>query len=380
MRWDARAGAFRLLGLALPVVFLTIAGRTADARAGALLVARLGPLLPCALLPYALSLACDTQGWRTLLSAGTRRRARWRHLFAARLAGETVAQTLPWAGFGGELVSAWFLRRTSATPLPPTLGGLVVRRLLLAPGHGLVLLLAALAALSQPGLPRILAAASALAALALWLTVVAGLRLLARGSPFGRLQSGLRRWSWLGLGPSVALFRLGDADREARLLLSGKARPLVAASFFLLVFFAECGETLLLLRLLGVPVSALQVLAVEPLVSLARTLAVFAPAGLGVQELGYLSLLRLAGIPNVAAVGSAFVLLKRAKELAWTGAGWSLVLASGLRPHAAAPAEKTRRPAEEVPREPRAPANPVHLRFAESDDTDAPDRARAFGA
>jgi len=142
-----------------------------------------------------------------------------------------------------------------------------------------------------------------------------------------------------------------------------------AGACFALLFLAESAETFVLLRLLGAEMGFAQVMAVEPLVSLLRALAFFVPAGLGVQDLGYVALLRLVGVPRAAAVGAGFVLLKRMKELVWTTVGWSVLLRA-----------EAREPAREATGEREEAADPVHLRVDEPDHADAPDRARAVGA
>jgi uncharacterized membrane protein YbhN (UPF0104 family) len=63
----------------------------------------------------------------------------------------------------------------------------------------------------------------------------------------------------------------------------------------------------------------------------------FVPAGLGVQDLGYVAFLHASGVPEAAALGAAFVVLKRAKELAWVAAGWTILLAAGGRSSVAPP-------------------------------------------
>ena len=386
MTWHALRSTTRwTAGLGIPALFLTIAWRHTDPRAGASLLAGVGPLLPLALLPYAGVLAIDALGWRLLMPGDARSRVRLRDAFTARLAGDAVAQTAPWAGLAGEAASAWLLARRSGVLMGRTIGGLVVRRLLLAPGHGIVLVAAALAALVQPSLPLPLAAAIGGTAMLLLFASAAGSKLLIHGTPFSRLQAVLRRRPWAGLTqwtrePAV---RLSEADHEAARLLAGPwQRRAAAAACFTLVFVAEAGETLFLLRLLGTRVTPAQVLVIEPVVSLVRAVAVFAPAGLGVQDLGYVSLLQLLGVPNAAAAGAAFVLLKRLKELVWTTAGWSLLLAADAR---RAPALQhgwvqvgPRR--EEVGGEPGAAEDLVHLRDAEPDDADAPGRSRTVGA
>ncbi len=332
MRWPSLRGVARwTVALGIPALLLTLAWKGADPRAGIALLLQAGPRLALALLPYAVVITLDALGWRLLMPAGQRRRVRTGRAFTARLAGEAVAQTLPWAGMAGEAASAWLLARRTGVPVGRAVGGLVVRRLLMAPAHGVLLVGAALAAVAEPALPLSLAAAVGATALLLLGAGAAGTRLFLHGSPFTRIEAALsaRPWPRLREWSSRRSVRLSEADREARRLLAGPwRRRATAGSCFLLVFVAEAAETLLLLRLLGVQVTPAQVLAIEPVVSLVRSMAVFAPAGLGIQDLGYVSLLYLLGVPNAGAAAAAFVLLKRLKELVWTSAGWSLLVAA----------------------------------------------------
>jgi uncharacterized membrane protein YbhN (UPF0104 family) len=68
-------------------------------------------------------------------------------------------------------------------------------------------------------------------------------------------------------------------------------------------------------------------MAIETGVSLLRSIANIAPAGLGVQEAGYATLLTGAGVGVDTA--AAFVLLKRCKELFWIAGGYALL--AGMR-------------------------------------------------
>jgi uncharacterized membrane protein YbhN (UPF0104 family) len=335
------------------------------------LLAEAGPWCLLALLPFGVMLTADSIGWRLLFAPATRARVPLAAAFASRMAGEAVGQTLPSAGLAGEAASAWLLSKRTGVPLGETIGSLAARRVLLAPGHAAMLAVAALLAAARPEVPAGLVAALAAASLGLALAAAAGARLLGRGQPFARLHLAIRRAPWAGLRAWAggAAVRLRAADREAGRLLAGSWRPRAAAALvFALVFLVESLETFLLLRLLGAPVTLGQAVAVEPLVSLLRALAFFAPAGLGVQDLGYVALLRVVGAPGAAAVGPAFVLLKRLKELLWMGAGWSLLLAAD------------KRAAGEVGLERKEAPDPVRLRLDQPDDADAPGRARAARA
>ena len=56
-----------------------------------------------------------------------------------------------------------------------------------------------------------------------------------------------------------------------------------------------------------------------------RSVAVPVPAGLGVQDVGYVLCLKALGVPDATNVGTAFVLLKRGKDLFWILLGFTLM-------------------------------------------------------
>jgi uncharacterized membrane protein YbhN (UPF0104 family) len=89
-------------------------------------------------------------------------------------------------------------------------------------------------------------------------------------------------------------------------------------------------ETWLFLRLLGTEVSLLAALVVETAIIVVRSAAVPVPAGLGVQDVGYVLCFRALGLADPITLATAFVVLKRGKDLFWILAGFAL-LAAGER-------------------------------------------------
>jgi uncharacterized membrane protein YbhN (UPF0104 family) len=87
-----------------------------------------------------------------------------------------------------------------------------------------------------------------------------------------------------------------------------------------------------------------QVFAFEAGLSLVRSTAFFVPAGLGVQDLGYLAFFTALGIPDALTLGTAFLLLKRTKELFWVTTGYGLLLWLRMK-IARAPLERSSAPA-----------------------------------
>jgi putative membrane protein len=119
----------------------------------------------------------------------------------------------------------------------------------------------------------------------------------------------------------VRLARLLPAAWKAPELHAGieavwASRPRLTAGLLLhlAAWFLATGEAWLALWLMGVPVGWLEVLALESMIFALRSAAFVVPAGLGVQEGGYVLLGAALGLPAEATL--AVSLLKRGRELA----------------------------------------------------------------
>jgi uncharacterized membrane protein YbhN (UPF0104 family) len=86
----------------------------------------------------------------------------------------------------------------------------------------------------------------------------------------------------------------------------------------------EAVESYLMLRLLGVELSFAAVLAIEAVVSFARHVLIVVPAGVGVQDVGYVALLAALGVHDAVTLGAAFAVLKRSKEAFWAVVGLTM--------------------------------------------------------
>ena len=130
---------------------------------------------------------------------------------------------------------------------------------------------------------------------------------LRRGQRLSRLgAAAARRW----------LAGFGDVDGALVALRDiGARRGAIAASLalHLLAWLAVAGEAWLALRLIGAPISFESAVAMESLLFASRSLAFFAPNGLGVQEGAYALLAPLVGLAPADAL--ALSLIKRARDL-----------------------------------------------------------------
>ena len=134
---------------------------------------------------------------------------------------------------------------------------------------------------------------------------------------------------WLGASER----RFSETDRSVSgFFAHGFGRHAVPALWFTLGWFFELLETAVILRVLGVDQPFVAAACLEVLLTLVRHVVFVVPAGLGVQDLGYVAGLAALGVPDAGSVGAAFVLVKRTKELGWIALGYVLLgSGAGLR-------------------------------------------------
>jgi uncharacterized membrane protein YbhN (UPF0104 family) len=320
----------RVLVVVLSAALFVRVLMVADLRIVAGLLADVGPLALLAVVPYGVAVTVDTAGWAAILRGLEARVATWR-LLRLRLSTEAVQLSFPGGPILAEGLKVWFLSRQFGVAIPEGSASLAVKKALQIGTQGVYLLTAAVVAGSA--LPEGSKLRAALFLLGILSSLVAAgmISVLLSGRVAERLWRLLRRvpmvrvQRWM-IAREVAFM---DTDQHVRAVLQSHARGLVVAFVWILAgWFAESGETWVLLKLLGMDLSFAAVLAFEPVVSFARSAAFFIPAGLGVQDAGYMAFLQRAGIPDAVNRAAAFVLLKRFKELVWIAVGWILLLAT----------------------------------------------------
>lgn len=132
----------------------------------------------------------------------------------------------------------------------------------------------------------------------------------------GRIDSVMQGLADRLLGESVHVH--GQLDRlrhEIGQLYAAPRRLLVGILLHLVGWFATGIGTWISLRLLDQPTPLLDVLALEALLDVAVAVAFVVPAAVGVQEVGYVGLGAIFGVPPDIALGVS--LLRRAREMGW---------------------------------------------------------------
>jgi len=333
-RWRiglALAGCVVGLGLLANLVSRADAAATWAAATSA------GPLLAVALVPFALGMTADAWGMVVLLRA-LGHRTTLAQVLPVRLASEALHISMP-AGFvAAETATAAMLQSRHGVPVRDGIVATLARKWLVMRSHAVYIVVGAVVGspalvvlsrglLGGTALPWMVLG-SALVPLTLSAALAAGL--LGR-STFARLHSALERIpsrrlrGWLARNHHEAL----ATDSQARRLRGARTATLHATLSFLATWCFEALESALLLHLVGARIDLGAVFAIEAGLSLVRSAAVIAPSGLGVVDLGYATVLPLLGAD--AGATPAFVLLKRAKELAWVLIGYALLAVAPAR-------------------------------------------------
>jgi len=329
----------QLLPALLSLGLLAWVLRSADVGRALGIVRSLGFWLPFLLLPNFAAFLAETGGW-WLSFARLGRRPRFRRLLAVRVMADALMLGLPSGSVVSETVQPYLLKRRCGVPTETGIVASVARKFFVVISHGLFLGLSTLlawplldqdstAAIGQRGLPWLLLATS----VALVSAALGGVLATAHGRVADRLHRGLDRFGgrWLGswLERNASRFRRTDEGLAA---FFGKEPIALVPSILLYVagWFLRAVETWLFLRLVGADVPLAAAMVVETALILVRAMAVPVPAGLGVQDTGYVLCLRALGIPDATTVGAAFVLLKRGKDVFWILLGF-LLLGIGRR-------------------------------------------------
>ena len=172
-----------------------------------------------------------------------------------------------------------------------------------------------------------------------WLLVV---QVLAVGG-FVAVQAGgalhgstrwLQKMGWLSVRPLEALTQIND--ELARFYRREPRRLTLSILYHFLAWLIGVLEPWLILRWIGLPVSLAEATAIEAFSTGIRFAAFLVPGYLGALEAGHMAIFAALGLG--APAGLSFTLIRRVREIAWTGLGF-LCLAS-LRSQAPPSADK----------------------------------------
>lgn len=319
---DARNRVFWAVAVLLGTLSIALLLRDVRIDGLQVLLHRVGIGVLLVPLPQLIGLALETWGWQKTIGIAWRPVA-FRTLFSIRLSTESIGQLAPGGPVLAESMKPSLLLRHAGMPLALGVGATLQRKYVRLVAHGLYVLGAGVL-----GWSALQAVPSGLVGPALgWLLLGFGLALLlaAQGMfmAFGKGRLATRTYATLRKFPLASLRRwvygarhqFGAVDRDVRRFFALEPRQMaLPVAFCLAAWFTEALESWLILRLLGADVPFLLLLGLDVAVSLCRQIAFFVPAGVGVQEAGYLLVLSTLGLGDPITLTGAFALLKRCKE------------------------------------------------------------------
>lgn len=294
-----------------------------DAEAASAVLVRANAGLLVALLPFALLLVVDAVAWGIALDAAPSVRMLLR-LVGARLGVEAVSLTAPGSMLASDGIAPVLFARSADVPGSAAVAGVALKKWGIVLGHAIALALAA--SLGGQLFARLdgrmaLGGSARTILVAVCLLCVAGCALLASVLTRGAAER-LRRAAarvpigWLHRKSTALVEAAAETDAHASRFFRGRLRRKVAlVCVSTLVWVAETFEVYVLLLLLGARPSFPAVLAVEAVLSIARSAAFFSPGGLGAQELAYLTVLPPLLGAESAHVVSGFLVLRRGRDL-----------------------------------------------------------------
>lgn len=237
---------------------------------------------------YAFMCAWDVLGWQSVFEPEWRKRVTFLRLYGIRLAGEAINNVTPIVDIGGEPLKILWLEKFLGIPHDAALRSCVLSRSALFVSEIIFVLLGfiffaltfPMAKEWQTGL-----------VLGMLLFMIAGIFLIIVLRSFKRFECDAK-----------VFFRAG--------------------AFHFIGWVSGGIEMFVLFKILGAPVSFLEALVLEAMLQLIRITSFMIPGNLGAQEGGMVFLAGTLGCPPQ--VGVAVSLLKRGRQILWSGVGFAL--------------------------------------------------------
>jgi len=304
-----------------------------DVRAGVARMIAIGPIVLVVLAPFPIALALDTAAWRVLMGS-LGHRVPWLPLYKVRLGTEAVNNSTPGGMVWGEALAPVLVARRTGVPVSDVIAASMAKRWIVVRMHATYVALAA--ALGYPALSR--ASRALVGGDAMVVVVVVGAfglvllamgieALTARGHVAGRVSGFIGRRRFRGVQKWIEGRRhhFTHADEQIAKLSRDDRSARKASAWLFGMWVVEGIETFLILHLLGADIGLVEVMSFDAALSVVRSAAVFAPAGIGIQDVGYLAVLEAYGVPAASGIAPAFVLIKRLKEAVFVAIGFVMI-------------------------------------------------------
>ncbi len=315
------------------------------------LIGQIGMPMVLVLLPYLCIGIFDSLAWKITIESVSQKVPYLRLLYI-RLCTEAMLMSLPGGAAIAEAAKPYMLKRNVGMAVPEAIAIVAVKKGLLGVAHGVYLALSA--AVGFSALQLVSEEIIGIRGLE-WLAWLAAMLMFAvfGGATLLFLYGGIsQRIHQLLMAIPLERLRNWLLDKEKHFVETDahfeqfhnikRQKILLAIFMFFTGWMFETVDSMLILTLLGVKLPFSAMMPMETTMSLIRAILFILPAGLGVQDYGYVLFLKSFGVPDAESVGVAFVLIKRSKELIWIVIGYILMMVGGVKASELAESETSR--------------------------------------
>ncbi len=267
----------------------------------------------------------NATGWRLAFTPEEAPRVSFWDLVRVRVAGDGVNYLTPSGNIAGEFVRPGML--ASSLPLDAKVSSVVIAKATQAAGQALFVLFGLIYLLNA----RSYAFKSGQAGLA-----AAGMSVILFGVALCVGLFAARPPAWIKARFPAAVEKTEPVRRSLRAYLSKHPARLVGSTaMFMCGYSWGAAEIWLICRFLGYPIGPETALCIEFLSNLVDSFAFMVPAKIGTQEAGKAVIFK--GLGLAADVGFTVGLIRHAREMLWSGAGFLLFATHERRSLAKAP-------------------------------------------
>jgi hypothetical protein len=338
--------SLRVFGVLLAVCVLWLTFRDVDARAVQRSLEAVGPVAVLLLVPHLCWLMLEAAGWQRAFAL-LGRRLKFLPLLRVRVATEALSLSLPGGVVLCESVAPLLLAKHTGISLTEGVAGVAARKFLLLASQaayvfaiflfGATYLASSGDRFGLPHLPWMVLGGATLLAVAAAVMRVG----LVHGSVVTRLHGLLIKVPSRRVRAYLEERQGGFSRAEAHVVeffSIPTSRLLGPGAYFFACWLIESIETWLFLRIIGIDLDFVTVASFEVLVVLLRHVFFVLPAGLGLQDAGYVAFLAALGLPDPVSAGATYAVLKRSKEALFSLLGYGLLL-SERQTHGGTPGE-----------------------------------------
>jgi uncharacterized protein (TIRG00374 family) len=267
------------------------------------------------LLPYMLVFTLNTLGWKYSF---TKVKISFKDLFLIRLAGESINWIIPSANFAGEPMKAYFLKKHNISIVDGMTSVVISKTIRIIAQIIFVMIGVAfyLFKLNVSGSRLV----SSIIIILLGIPIIMFIFFIQKYGLFAFLLKLLRMFRIRIRFIEEREEKLMELDKNINQFYSFNKKK----AFYVLVccflgWVAGLIEVFLILYLLNIPVDTVSAYIIESLSTTARSVTSFIPGSVGGQEGGIIAI--FISLKLSASVALTFGILRRLRELIWTGAG-----------------------------------------------------------